>query len=122
MCSHVFSVTENAYLTLCIAAEEKHSEQGVYNQGNHGKVRKLDNSGKIMKNSVNFVKLSPNQGTLHFCLLNTAKKIAKQMISKEEARGERNEAKFKEKKKTEIQLKKLKAKRIFFLLFYDAQK
>ena len=44
------------------------------------------------------------------------------MISKEEARGERNEAKFKEKKKTEIQLKKLKAKRNFFLLFYDAQK
>ena len=48
--------------------------QGVSNQGDHGKVRELNNSAKIMENLVNFVKLSLNQGTLHFCLLNIAKK------------------------------------------------
>ena len=47
----------------------------VYNQRNHGKVRELDNSGKIMENLGNFVKLSPNQGTLYFCLLNIVQKL-----------------------------------------------
>ena len=52
----------------------------------------------ILEKSGNFVKISPNQGTLHFCILNVAKKSAKQTISKEEARGEGNETKFKKKK------------------------
>ena len=56
----------------------------------------------ILEKSGSFVKLSPNQGTLQFCLLNIAKKIAKQTISKEEERGEWNKAKFK--KESEIQL------------------
>ena len=75
-----------------------------------------------MENSGNFIKLSPNQGTLHFCLLNIVKKIAKQTISKEESRGEGNEAKLKKKRErerdTEIQLKKLEANKkciVFFL-------
>ena len=46
-----------------------------------------------MENSGNFVKLSPNQETLHFCLLNIVKNIAKQSISKEESRREENKAK-----------------------------
>ena len=40
--------------------------QGVDNQGNHGKISDLYNSGKVMEKSGNFVKISPNQGTLHF--------------------------------------------------------
>ena len=51
-----------------------------------------------MEKPGNFVKISPNQGTLHFSLLNVTKKSAKQTISKEEARGEGNETKFKKKK------------------------
>ena len=43
------------------------------NQGNHEKIRDLYNSGKIMEKSGNFLKISPNHGTLHFCLLNVAK-------------------------------------------------
>ena len=43
-------------------------EQGGYNHGNQG------NHGKIMENSGNFVKLSPNQGTLHFCQTGDIKK------------------------------------------------
>ena len=50
-------------------------DQGVDNQGNHGKIRDLYNSGKVMEKSGNFVKISPNQGTLHFCRLNVAKKL-----------------------------------------------
>ena len=49
-----------------------------------------------MENSGNFVKLSPNQGTLHFCQTGD--------IKKKESRGEGNEAKFKKRKETEIQL------------------
>ena len=73
--------------------------QGVDNQGNHGKIRELYSSGKIMEKSENFVKISPNQGTFHFCLLNVAKKITKQTISKEAARREGNEVKFIKKKR-----------------------
>ena len=48
--------------------------------------------------SENFVKISPNQGTLHFYLLNVAKKSPNRRYQKAEARGEGNEAKFKKKK------------------------
>ena len=68
--------------------------QGVDNQGNHGKIRDLDNSGKVMEKSGNFVKISPNQGTLHFYFLNVAKKSPNRRYKKEEARGEGNETKF----------------------------
>ena len=63
-----------------------------------------------MEKSGNFVKISPNQGTLHFCLLNVAKKLQNITISKEEARGEGNEAKFKKEKETKTQLKELEKK------------
>ena len=59
--------------------------QGVYkqgNQGNHGKIRDLYNSGKVMEKSGNFVKMFPNQGTLHFCLLNVAKKLPNRRYQK----------------------------------------
>ena len=75
--------------------------QGVDNQGNsgnHGKIRDLYNSGKVMEKSGNFVKISPNQGTLHFYLPNVAKKSPNRRYQKEESRGEGNEPKFKKKK------------------------
>ena len=56
--------------------------QGVDNQGNHGKIRDLYYSGKVMEKSGNFVKISPNQGTLHFCLLNVAKKSSNRQYQK----------------------------------------
>ena len=59
--------------------------QGVDNQGNqgdHGKIRELYNSGKVMEKSGNFVKISPNQGTLHFCHLNVAKKLPNKRYQK----------------------------------------
>ena len=80
--------------------------QGVDNQGNHGKIRDLYNSGKIMEKSGNFVKISPNRGTLHFCLLNVAKKLPNRRYQKEEARGEGKGTKFKEEKKSQTQLKR----------------
>ena len=43
------------------------------------------------------MKIFPDQGTSHFCLLNVAKRPPKLIGSKEEARGEGNEAKFKKK-------------------------
>ena len=58
--------------------------QGVDNQGNHGKIRDLYNSGKVMEKSGNFVKISPNQGTLHFCLLNVAKKSSNRRYQKKQ--------------------------------------
>ena len=64
-----------------------------------------------MEKSGNFVKIAPNQGTLHFCHLNVAKISAKQTISKEEAREEGNKTKFKKKKKTKTQLKELERKK-----------
>ena len=71
---------------------------GVDNQGNHGKIRGLYNSGKVIEKSGNFVKVSPNQGTLHFYLLNLAKKSPNRQYQKEESRGDGNETKFKKKK------------------------
>ena len=69
--------------------------QGGYNHGNHGKIRELDNSGKIMENSGNFVKLSSNQG-LYFCLLNIVKKLSNRRYQKKN-QGEGKEAKFNKK-------------------------
>ena len=60
-------------------------KQGVDNQGNqgdHGKIRELYNSGKVMEKSGNFVKIPPNQGTLHFCRLNVAKKLPNKQYQK----------------------------------------
>ena len=51
-----------------------------------------------MEKSGNFVKISPNQGTLHFHLLNVAKKSPNTRYQKEEARGEGNETKLKKTK------------------------
>ena len=68
------------------------------NQGNHGKIRDLYNSGKVREKSGNFVKISPIQGILHFNLLNVAKKSPNRRYQKEEARGEGNVTKFKKKK------------------------
>ena len=42
----------------------------------------LYNSGKVMEKSGNFLKVSPNQGTLHFCLLNVAKKLPNRRYQK----------------------------------------
>ena len=47
--------------------------QGVDNQENHGKIRDLCNSRKVMEKSGNFVKISLNQGTLHFYFLTSLK-------------------------------------------------
>ena len=63
-----------------------------------------------MEKSGKFVKISPNQGTLQICLLSIAKKSPNRTISKEEARGEGNEAKFKKEKETKTQLKELEKK------------
>ena len=52
-----------------------------------------------MEKSGNFLKISPNQGTLHFYLLNVAKNSPNRRYQKEEARGEGNETKFKKKKR-----------------------
>ena len=57
---------------------------------------------EVMEKSGNFVKISPNQGTLHFCLLNVAKKSPNRRYQKEEARGEGNETKFKKKKRLKL--------------------
>ena len=73
------------------------------NQGNHRKIRDLYNSGKVMEKLGNFVKISPNQGILHFYLLNVAKKSPRRR-QKEEARGEGNETKFKKKKKKRLKV------------------
>ena len=84
--------------------KKKLMQQGVDNQGkqgNHGKIRDLYNSGKVMEKSGNFVKISPNQATLHFYLLNVAKKSPNRRY-KEEARGEGNETKFKKKKRLKL--------------------
>ena len=81
------------------------------NQGNHGKIRDLYNFGKVMEKSENFIKISPNQGILHFYLFNVAKKSPKRRYQKEEARGEGNETKFKKKKKTKIGVKRVKRKK-----------
>ena len=62
----------------------------------------LYNSGKVMEKSGNFLKVSPNQGTLHFCLLNVAKKLPNRRYQKEEAKGEGNETKFKKKKRLKL--------------------
>ena len=53
----------------------------------------------ILEKSGNFVKISPNQGTLHFYLLNLAKKTPNRRYQKEESRGDGNETKLKKKKK-----------------------
>ena len=55
-----------------------------------------------MEKSVNFVKIFPNQGTLHFYFLNVAKKSPNRRYQKEEARGEGNETKFKKKKRLKL--------------------
>ena len=55
-----------------------------------------------MKMSENFVKISPNQGTLHFYLLNVAEKSPNRRYQKEEARGEGNETKLKKKKSLKL--------------------
>ena len=56
----------------------------------------------IREKSGNFVKISPNQGTLHFYLLNLAKKTPNRRYQKEESRGDGNETKFKKKKKLKL--------------------
>ena len=55
-----------------------------------------------MEKSGNFVKAALNQGTLHFYLLNIAKKSPNRRYQKEEARGEGNETKFKKKKRLKL--------------------
>ena len=78
-----------------------------------------------MENSGNFVKLSSNQETLHFCLLNIVKKLSNRRYQKKN-QGEGNEAKLKKKRErerdTEIQLKKLEANKKICSFFYDAEK
>ena len=64
-----------------------------------------------MEKSGNFAKISPNRGTLHFYLPNVAKKSPNRRYQKEEARGERNETKFKKEKKNKTQLKELEGKK-----------
>ena len=60
-------------------------------------IRELENSGKIMENSGNFVKLSSNQGTLHFCFLNIVKKLPNRRYQKKNQK----EKEMKQKKKKE---------------------
>ena len=69
-----------------------------------------------MENSGNFLKLSPNQGILHFCLLNIAKKPRNRQYQKrkEEEKEMRQNLK---RKKSQTQLKELEEKKID-----DAQK
>ena len=67
-------------------------------------IRELDNSGKIMENSGNFVKLSSNQETLHFCLLNIVKKLSNRRYQKKN-QGEGNEAKLKKKKNERLKFR-----------------
>ena len=55
-----------------------------------------------MEKSGNFAKISPNQGTLRFYLLNIAKKLPNRRYQKEEASGEGNETKFKKKKRLKL--------------------
>ena len=63
-----------------------------------------------MKKSGNFVKISPNQGTLHFYLLNVDKKLPNRRYQKVKTR-EGNETKFKKKKRPKSQLKELEGKK-----------
>ena len=57
-----------------------------------------------MEKSGNFVKISPNQGTLHFCLLNVAKKSPKRRYQKwkQEEKEMKQNFKRKKRKKNEI--------------------
>ena len=50
----------------------------------------FDNSGKIIENSGNFIKLFPSQGTLHFCLLNVTKKSPISKRKQEEKEMKKN--------------------------------
>ena len=74
------------------------------NQGNHGKIRDLNNSGKVVKNSENFVKISPNQGTLQFCLFNSLKKSPNRRYQKRKQREMEMKKKIKKKKKKKLKL------------------
>ena len=49
--------------------DDYHESEKIQDVYNHG------NQGNIMENLGNFVKLSPNQGTLYFCLLNIVQKL-----------------------------------------------
>ena len=55
-----------------------------------------------MEKSGNFIKISPNQGTLHFYLLNVAKKLPNRRYQKEKTRGKGNETKYKKKKRLKL--------------------
>ena len=81
---------------------DKHLVQGVDNQGNHGKIRDLYNSGKVMKKSDNFVKVSRNQGTLHFCPLNIAKKSPNRQYQKRKQEEKEIKQNLKRKKRLKL--------------------
>ena len=62
-----------------------------------------------MEKSGKFVKISPNRGTLHFCLLNIAKKLPKRWYQKR--KQEEKEIKQNLKRKKVSQLKELEKKK-----------
>ena len=79
--------------------------QGVDNQGNqgdHGKIRDLYNSRKVMEKSGNFVNVSPNQGTLHFCRLNVAKKSPNRQYQKRKQEEKEIKQNLKRKKRLKL--------------------
>ena len=77
---------------------------------NHGKIRELDNSRKIMENLGNFVKLFPNQGNLHFCLFNIVKKLPNRWYEKMNQEEKEIKQNLKNKKKDWNSVKKVRRK------------
>ena len=90
-------------------------DQGVDNRGNHGKIRDLYNSGKVMKKSGNFVKVSPNQRTLHFYLLNVPKKLPKRLYQKRKQEEKEMKQNLKRKKVSNT-VKKIKKKKKYIYI------
>ena len=65
----------------------------------------------ILKKSGNIVKISPNQGTLHFCLFNVTKKSPNRRYQKRKQEEKKIKHNLK-RKKTKTRLKELEGKKI----------